>query len=155
MARPATFLKRRSAFIPEGNGVSEIFGRELRANAGVRYVHTDQRVAGPVQVAAGLVDAIQDPSYEKVLPSLNLTYDVMNRVKLRFATSISMTRADAGSLSAGLTFSDQGAQVATAGNPNLKPYTSENIDLGGEYYTGGIGYVGLSYFRKNINGFTG
>ncbi len=147
-------LEKTFGFYMEGNGVTEIFGRELRANAGVRYVHTDQHVAGPVQVAAGLVDVIQDSSYEKVLPSLNLTYDVATRLKLRFATSISMTRADAGSLLPGLTFSDQGAQVATAGNPNLKPYTSENIDLGGEYYTGGIGYVGVSYFRKNIDGFT-
>jgi len=70
------------------------------------------------------------------------------------AASRSMTRADAGSLLPGTTFSDISAQVATAGNPNLKPYTSNNIDIGGEYYTGGIGYVGVAFFRKDVDGFT-
>ncbi|MEE2795150.1 MAG: TonB-dependent receptor, partial [Pseudomonadota bacterium] len=54
----------------------------------------------------------------------------------------------------GITFSDPSALVASAGNPDLKPYTSDNYDLGGEIYTGGIGYVGLSLFMKNIQGFT-
>ncbi len=65
-----------------------------------------------------------------------------------------MTRADAGLLLPGTTFSDISAQIASAGNPDLKPYTSNNIDIGGEYYTGGIGYVGVAFFRKDVDGFT-
>ena len=65
-----------------------------------------------------------------------------------------MTRPDAGQILPGITFSDPTAQVASAGNPDLTPYTSDNYDLGGEFYTGGIGYVGVSAFMKNIQGFT-
>ena len=65
-----------------------------------------------------------------------------------------MTRPDAGLILPGITFSDPSALVANAGNPDLKPYTSDNYDLGGEFYTGGIGYVGLSFFMKNVQGFT-
>src|SRR3546814_4802816 len=65
-----------------------------------------------------------------------------------------MTRPDASQILPGVTFTDPSALVATAGNPTLKPYTSDNYDLGGEIYTGGIGYVGLSLFQKNVQGFT-
>ncbi|WP_112382664.1 TonB-dependent receptor [Sphingomonas carotinifaciens] len=138
----------------ELNGVSEIFGRELRANAGFRYVWTDQRVVGPSQIGSTIVDITANSSYQEVLPSLNLTYDVARNLKLRFAASKALTRPDAGSILPGITFSDPSAQIATAGNPQLQPYTSDNLDLGGEFYTGGAGYIGVALFRKNIQGFT-
>lgn len=138
----------------ETNAVATVAGKDLHFNAGIRYVHTDQTVAGPTQTATGLVDVTLKTSYDEFLPSFNMTYDLSSRIKLRVAASRSMTRADASQLLPGLTFSDPSAQIATAGNPDLKPYTSNNIDIGGEYYTGGIGYVGLALFHKNVDGFT-
>lgn len=138
----------------EINGTSELFGRELRANAGFRYTYTKQHVVGPSQIGAAIVDIVADSDYEEVLPSANLSYDVLDNLKLRFAVSKSLTRPDAGSILPGVTFSDPSAQIATAGNPALQPYTSDNIDVGGEFYTGGAGYIGVALFRKSINGFT-
>ena len=46
------------------------------------------------------------------------------------------------------------AATASLGNPALKPYYSNNIDLGVEYYTGGEGYVSVAVFRKSISNFT-
>jgi len=138
----------------EANGAFQLMDRELRLNAGVRYFHTDQSVAGPTNTANGIIDVSQQASYDDFLPSFNLSYDVLHNLKVRLAASRSMTRADPGSLLPGLTFSDISAQVATAGNPQLKPYFSNNIDFGGEYYTGGIGYIGLDLFQKDISGFT-
>ncbi|KTT71760.1 TonB-dependent receptor [Sphingomonas endophytica] len=138
----------------EVNGVSEVFGRELRANAGVRYTYTKQKVVGPSQIGTAIVDITARSNYEEVLPSANLSYDLFRNVKLRFAVSKSMTRPDASSILPGVTFSDPSAQVASAGNPALQPYTSDNVDLGGEFYTGGAGYIGVALFRKSINGFT-
>jgi TonB-dependent receptor len=138
----------------ETNAVATIAGRDLHFNAGIRYVHTNQTVVGPTQVASGLVDVTLKTSYDEFLPSFNASYDLTDHIKLRVAASRSMTRADASQLLPGLTFSDPSAQIATAGNPDLKPYTSNNVDIGGEYYTGGIGYVGLALFHKNVDGFT-
>lgn len=138
----------------EINGVTQIFGRDLHVNVGTRYYHTDQRVVGPVQLASGLVDVSISKSYDGFLPQANLAYDVTNHLKLRFAASQTMTRPDVESLLPGTTFSDISAQVASAGNPDLRPYTSSNLDIGGEYYTGGSGYVGVDYFHKVIDGFT-
>jgi TonB-dependent receptor len=138
----------------ETNAVATVAGNDLRINAGIRYIHTNQTVVGPTQTASGLVDVSLKTSYDEFLPSFNLSYDLTSRIKLRVAASRSMTRADASQLLPGLTFSDPSAQIATAGNPDLKPYTSNNVDIGGEYYTGGIGYVGVAAFHKNVDGFT-
>lgn len=138
----------------ELNGVTTIAGRDLHINTGMRYAHTDQLVVGPSQVGTAIVDITSSSTYENFLPSINLTYDVADNVKLRASASRTMTRPDAGAILPGITFSDPSALTATAGNPNLKPYTSDNYDLGGEIYTGGIGYVGVLLFMKNIQGFT-
>jgi len=138
----------------EGNATTELFGRDLTFNAGVRYFHTDQMVSSPVQVSNGSVSILNSTSYDGFLPSFNVAYDATDHLKLRAAVSRTITRADAGLLLPGLTFSDPSAQVASAGNSHLKPYTSTNIDFGGEYYTGGIGYIGVDLFQKNINGYT-
>ncbi len=137
----------------EINGRMELFGRELNANAGMRYAHTDQHVVGPSQVGSSIVDIVADSSYENFLPALNLTYDVADNVKLRFSASRTMTRPEAGQILPGTTFTDPSGLIASAGNPNLQPYLSDNLDFGGEVYTGGIGYVGATLFQKKIDGF--
>lgn len=138
----------------ELNGVTELFGRDLHMNAGMRYAHTRQVVVGPSQVGTTIVDITSKSNYENFLPSINLTYELTDNIKLRAAASRTMTRPDAGQILPGITFSDPSALVASAGNPDLTPYTSDNFDIGGEIYTGGIGYIGLSAFMKNIQGFT-
>lgn len=138
----------------EANAKGSLLDRDVMMNVGLRYFHTDQTVTSPIQVASGLTDQTLSAKYDDVLPSANFTYDAAENIKLRLAISRSMTRADASQLLPGTTFSDISAQVASAGNPELKPYTSNNIDIGGEYYTGGIGYVGVAFFRKDVDGFT-
>ncbi|MDE1146455.1 MAG: TonB-dependent receptor [Azospirillaceae bacterium] len=138
----------------EGNAKDTLLGHDVAFNVGLRYFHTDQLVTSPVQVASGYIEQSFDTGYSDVLPSMNLVYSVADDIKLRASASRSMTRADASQLLPGTTFSDISAQVASAGNPNLKPYTSNNIDIGGEWYTGGLGYVGVDLFRKDIDGFT-
>ena len=138
----------------ELNGVTQIAGRDLHINTGMRYAHTDQTVIGPSQIGTTIVDITAKSKYENFLPSINLTYDVMDNVKLRASASRTMTRPDASQILPGITFSDPSAITASAGNPDLKPYSSDNYDIGGEFYTGGIGYIGVSAFMKNIQGFT-
>ncbi|MBB6250799.1 TonB-dependent receptor [Nitrospirillum iridis] len=139
----------------EGNAKDTLLGHDVAINMGLRYFHTDQTVTSPLQTASGaLIDQTLNTGYSDVLPSANVVYSLTDDIKLRAAASRSVTRADASQLLPGTTFSDISAQVASAGNPNLKPYTSNNIDIGGEWYTGGLGYVGAALFRKDIDGFT-
>jgi TonB-dependent receptor len=173
--------KSPAAYI-EANGVARVADSDLRYNIGVRYVHTDQTISGlvslpdprniPAQAAtptspalpANPLDGGQYPNvvsnvtthsqYTKWLPAMNLAYDVGEHAVARFALSETMTRPDPNAQLPGVNFSSPSADVATVGNPALKPYTSKNIDLGIEYYTGHEGLISVAAFRKELKGFT-
>jgi TonB-dependent receptor len=137
----------------ELNGKTEIAEREARFNIGTRYATTDQLISGPVTLNGVRQYVDLKSKYDQILPSFNATLKATDDVVLRFSTSRSMTRANPSSMLPNISFSDVSAQTATVGNPNLTPYLSTNFDIGGEWYTGDEGYVGLTGFTKQITGF--
>lgn len=138
----------------ELNGESQIVERNLRFNLGTRYIKTDQLISGPVTI--GGVRQYQNlvSEYDAFLPSFNSTLDLMDDVKVRLSASRTLTRANPSAMLPNTNFSDPSAQQATQGNPNLSPYLSTNFDIGGEWYTGDEGYVGITFFNKQVTGFT-
>jgi TonB-dependent receptor len=152
--------KTSGAYI-EANGVSDFFQRKIHWNAGVRYFSTDQTIIGPVTLNGATSFQTFNTHYDGFLPSFNASIDLADHwlmgsdhLILRLAGSRSVTRANPDSLLPGTTFSDPSAQTATQGNPTLKPYFSNNADLGLEYYFMGSGYLSLDLFAKDIDGFT-
>jgi TonB-dependent receptor len=145
--------KTKAAFI-ELNGVTELLARDLRFNAGVRYYSTDQFIEGPQTVNGVTSFLARETTYDGFLPAFNAVWEVMDNVTLRMSASRTLTRANPNSALPGTNFSDPSAQSATQGNPNLSPYISNNFDIGGEWYTGGEGYIGVALFSKEITGFT-
>ncbi|MGH8145264.1 MAG: TonB-dependent receptor [Rhodanobacteraceae bacterium] len=148
------FNDRDWGFYVETNATTDVLNRPMRFNAGVRYVKTRQAISGPVTSGGVTEEKSFSSKFDNVLPSFNIAWSVMPNVVLRMAGSRSMTRPDPSAMLPDTNFSDPSAETATQGNPNLKPYTSTNFDLGGEWYTGGAGYVGLDVFSKHIVGFT-
>jgi TonB-dependent receptor len=151
------------------DGSVPVFGHKLRYDAGVRYVRTKQNVGAYNSVAdprnaslpAGATPfpnvnqwVYIDKTYNNTLPSGTVAYDLAKNLVLRGSVSRSMTRANPDALRPGINFSSPSADVATLGSPDLKPYISDNFDLGVEYYTGREGYVSATAFQKNLNGFT-
>src|SRR5690606_11523531 len=74
------------------NGGSDILGRGLRYNFGVRYVTTDQEVSGPVTIGGNRVWQTQEGDYSEWLPSFSAAWDVTDNVVLRTSASRTMTR---------------------------------------------------------------
>ena len=150
--------EKTMGYYVELNGHSELVGKQVRYNFGGRFVDTDQFVAGPVTLNNGtsvtIVEASTDTSYTQFLPSFNAALNLSDNIVLRFASSRTITRANPRDMLPNATFSDPSAQAVTLGNPSLEPFLSTNIDLGGEWYTGEEGYVGLTLFQKQITGFT-
>ncbi|HWA00628.1 MAG TPA: TonB-dependent receptor [Caulobacterales bacterium] len=140
----------------EINGESEFMQNTLRYNAGARYIQTDQDITGVLKNASGGFGSFQTLSatYDAFLPSFNAVYELLDNVNVRMAASRTITRQNPNAMLPNTTFSDPSAQNATQGNPNLTPFFSNNFDLGGEWYTGGEGYVGVAFFRKTLTGFT-
>jgi TonB-dependent receptor len=138
----------------EANGEWDLAGRTLRYNAGARYIGTSQRISGPVTVNDMTQWVALDTSYNELLPSANLAWDVAEDWVVRLAASRTMTRPNPTAMLPNMSFGDPSASQATQGNPELKSYTSDNIDLGAEWYTGDEGLVALTLFQKNVDGFT-
>jgi TonB-dependent receptor len=153
----------------EASGEAALAGYPLRWNAGVRYIRTNQQVGSLNSVSdprnANLTLngskypnisqwVYQDTDYSNTLPSATVAVDVRKDIVFRAAASRSMTRVDPNALRPGINFSGVSADVGTMGNPGLKPYLSDNIDLGLDWYTGREGYISVTAFQKRVNGFT-
>jgi TonB-dependent receptor len=155
-------------------GTQPINGHNLRYNLGLRFVETHQYITSPVTIVdprnatggpggTALADgglypntfrfATQSKEYGSFLPSLNLVYEVSDDFQVRGSLSRTMTRANPNQMISGVNFGDVTAQAITLGNPQLKPFYSNNIDVGFELYTGGAGYFGVAAFRKGVSGF--
>jgi TonB-dependent receptor len=145
--------KTNGAYV-EGNLSTELWGNTLRVNGGVRYIKTDQIVSAPNNINGQRVVVTFDSDYDEVLPSLNVAYNLTDSIITRLAASRTITRANPNALRPATTFNDPAAQAATQGNPFLKPFIGDNIDLGLEWYTGEEGYVALTLFQKKLNAFT-
>jgi len=151
----------------ELNAKTEIAGKETRINFGARYIETDQVISGPITlvpfvarnganppVAAQRYYASSPTDYNFLLPSMNIAFQATDDVVLRFAASRTMTRPNPSQMLPATSFSDPAAQNASYGNTDLAPYLSTNIDFGGEWYTGAEGYIGATFFGKQMTGFT-
>jgi len=138
----------------EGNLQYVVGGRNLRLNGGLRFVSTEQTVVGVQRQGDEFFFNEEKDDYSKVLPTFNLAYELTDDLQLRSALSRTMTRANPTHMLPGFIFVDPSAQYASEGNPNLDPYTSDNFDLGLEWYFDDEGYASATYFRKRIQGFT-
>lgn len=156
--------KNMSAYI-EGNLAFDILGRELRMNAGVRYVQTDQDLIGFIRTASTPPAATNlfglrpenfgkntiSGDYNEYLPSINLSYDISENVLGRFSVSRALTRPSPADIQPFTSLSTAG--VVTQGNPDLDPYLSDQVDLGVEWYFEKGAVLGGNIFYKEITGF--
>ncbi|WP_416306887.1 TonB-dependent receptor [Neptunicella sp. SCSIO 80796] len=144
----------------------------LRIVAGLRYEDTDfstrgMRVELIENEQTDVEDVVNTPwsnehSYDYLLPSLNIRYSFNQQLLGRFAYTQTISRpkfedAAAFQIIESKTEEDDGEFVtereAEVGNPELKPYESDNIDLTLEYYPGDIGVLSAGYFYKDIKNF--
>jgi TonB-dependent receptor len=161
--------EKTSAVFLQADGKTQLMDHELRYDAGVRYVRTKQSVGAYNSVAdprnaslpAGTTPfpnvnqwVYVDKTYNNTLPSASAALDLVKNVVLRASASRSMTRANPDALRPGVNFSNPSADIGSLGAPDLKPYISDNLDLGLEWYTGREGYLSATVFQKKLNGFT-
>jgi TonB-dependent receptor len=163
--------ERTAGFYGMVSGILHLDNRNLKYNFGLRWVQTLQNIISPVQHGdprnggtVPLKDGGFYPNYytfvnerrmyDAFLPSANFVYEVTDDFQVRASFSRTMTRPNVNNMIDSVNFGDVAVTNATKGNPQLKPYFSNNIDLGAELYTGGAGYIGIDVFRKSISGFT-
>ena len=95
--------------------------------------------------------------YSYWLPSANLKFGITNDLVFRLAASRDYARPDLADirnfLNIGL--NSNGQLTATAGNPSLRPITSDNFDATLEWYFAGnrLGSITIDGFLKNIHNY--
>ena len=89
-------------------------------------------------------------SYTTWLPSVLLKYNATDNLKLRASFTKTLARPKYSAL-VPCTNYNIAEEEARFGNPDLKPTTSYNFDLSGEYYFESVGLVSLGLFYKNIH----
>jgi TonB-dependent receptor len=143
--------------------------RPFTGNVGFRYIKTDLQIdqhksggTGPYYVSPVDLGATRlDRSFSDFLPALNLAVDLRDNLKLRLAFSKNMQLLDLDQWGGGLTL-DYAIVAGTsppivavqggnqAGNPDLKPWRSNNYDVSLEYYIGRASMLSIAAFKIDV-----
>ena len=139
-------------------------GDRWRGNAGVRFAHTSEDTTGALTVGnTTLPGVINNPfgafipsaasvSYNDVLPSMNLTYNVTDTFLARFAAAKVMSRPDFIDMVPVVSL-NPGSLSGTAGNPNINAYRAWQEDLSFEYYPDKNTAYTLALYYKDLKSF--
>ncbi|MEH8017612.1 TonB-dependent receptor [Rheinheimera muenzenbergensis] len=149
-------------------GMFSFAGDGFRGNFGARYISTDVTSSGHVidgissddlGVNTGWSANVQQVkgSYNDILPSFNILFDLSSEVILRFSAGQAITRPTYDTLFtasiSGYPDDRRGNEQITFGNPNLKPMKSSQADLSLEYYYGASNLLSATLFVKDISNF--
>ncbi len=126
----------------------EMFGLEYAANAGVRYVKTDQSSTG---LSSGTPVTVKR-DYDDWLPSLNIALFPHRDFIIRGAIASVITRPTLGNLTPGGSVDGFNYRV-TFGNPFLDPFRATAYDLAFEWYFAPQAVASVALFRKEVASF--
>ncbi len=87
--------------------------------------------------------------YSSFLPSLNIRYNLTPELVIRGAAARVIGRPGLGQLNAG-TSVDANIRSISSGNPALRPYKSDQLDLSLEYYFARGGLLSVAGFYKHL-----
>lgn len=87
------------------------------------------------------------------MPAFHVKYDPNKKSVYRFAYTRTISRPAYGDIAPKMNVSIKDKTVSE-GNPRLQPTLSNNLDLLGEYYTGGTGLISGGVYFKNITSYT-
>lgn len=126
----------------------------IRGNLGYRAVYT-QDVSDYYLYTAesdSYSPARAKNDYLKGLPSINVSWDVNDQIKVRGSIAKVIARPRYGQLAGAFSRNDT-QLTASGGNTDLKPYASTNYELSAEWYFGHSALLSAEYFRREISSY--
>ncbi len=145
--------------------IGDIF---VKGNFGVQYVKTNQSSSGfystkdaDASVLANTTSG--EDSYDHVLPSLTLNFELTDNqvVITSLSKTLSRARIDDLRASGAITFDGTSGRIdstdvenspwsANGGNPNLKPLEANQFDLNYSWYFADDGFFSAAFFYKDL-----
>ena len=150
---------------------TELAGMPLSTTTGFRYESTDVDVNGTDEPITELVildktemlpsygtaeSISKSADYEAILPNLSVKLEISDDLIARLVASQTITRPTLDSMSPVTvigTTRQGGNLTSSSGNPELEPFTSDNLDLSLEWYYTDASYISAGYFRKDVVNF--
>ncbi|RSV32091.1 TonB-dependent receptor [Sphingomonas sp. ABOLE] len=126
----------------------DLFGLRYAANAGMRYVRTDQTSTG---LNNGVAVTVRR-NYDDWLPAINVALFPTEQVILRGAVSKVMTRPTLGNLTPGGSVDGFNYRI-NFGNPQLDPFRATSYDIAAEWYFAPQSIFSVALFKKNVESF--
>ncbi|MFZ6641854.1 TonB-dependent receptor [Undibacterium sp. TC4M20W] len=125
-----------------------------RGDFGVRLVKTEQTSEAYQDLTGkgNYVIGSTTRTYNDVLPSVNVVYDLRKDLIIRGAIARVMARNTYSDLSASTEVSGT-TNAATAGNPLLKPYHADQAEIGAEWYFADASMLSATLFTKRLDTF--
>ncbi|KUM54441.1 TonB-dependent receptor [Rheinheimera sp. EpRS3] len=133
---------------------TEVGDTTIRGDVGGRYVKTDQSSTAWATLGGTNELITAEHDYNEFLPSLNLVFEPLEDVIIRFGYAEVMARAGLGSLRPNVSVSvSGGSRSVSGGNPTLEPTKAKTYDLGLELYFDNESLLGVAVFRKDIDSY--
>lgn len=124
-------------------------GEKYRGNIGGRFVDSSTDRNNILQ--DGTVPVSQSGGYSDFMPSFNLSYDLSESVVGRLAIARTISQPTFSDTIGEFRITSTGvANRGRMGNPNLKPFTSDQYELGAEWYFDDASLFAVTYFNKQI-----
>ncbi len=127
----------------------QLGGLDYNANIGVRQVEINTK-------SYALNGDYVENDFSKALPSASLNLDLDDSRKLRIGIAQAISRPPLDELRAGQYISAiENGSSGGAGNPLLKPFSADQIDVAYEWYFASESLAALSLYYKDIDNYIG
>ena len=145
------------------------FGETVDGVVGLRAVRTKTDISGTSRVDTGsgiaFVPVDASNSYTDWLPNASARIHITPQVQLRLSATQTRTRPTFEQLNPSFNLGPPRtdcsptsdpfscARIGGGGNPNLKPFDSNNYDASLEYFFSPTGIIAAAVFRRDLDGF--
>lgn len=142
---------------------TKLGGIPVTGNIGAQVINTDQTSTGYSTNGTTLTRVTDGAKYTDLAPSLNLNFKVANQTYVRFGAARQIARPRMYDMKAGRSFGYDPTLASSndlahspwssgeAGNPRLKPWKSDSLDLTlDKYFKDNMGYVSIAAFHKKL-----
>jgi iron complex outermembrane receptor protein len=129
----------------------------LTGDVGVRVSRMQSDSSGfQTQNGSDYTPVAVGDDYTNVLPSLNAVLRLSDTQMLRFGTSIGIARAPLDALVTGFTLNTTASPpTGSGGNPKLRPYKADQLDLSYEWYFHEESLLAVAPFYKHLSNIIG
>ncbi|RKF21162.1 TonB-dependent receptor [Altericroceibacterium spongiae] len=126
----------------------------VQAEFGLQYQYVRTHSTGKASDDLNQITVSQTSSNGTVLPSFEARLELHRNLLLRLAASRNVSQPDVADLrtAAEVNATPFGGTITT-GNPALRPFTADALDLSLEHYSDRDGYVSLGLFYKHLDSF--